>query len=81
MRLSAKKNDNGKIIRIDFESKNGKISITSRYLIDALNNIDNPEISIGFTEGINKSTGIAYPMVIKKQNSDDYIHIIMPLTI
>lgn len=62
-------------------NKDGKISITSRYLIDALNNIDSPEISIGFTEGINKSTGIAYPMVIKKQDSDDYIHIIMPLTI
>ena len=60
-------------------NKNGKISITSRYLIDALNNIDGKDISLGFSEGIDKTTGISYPMVLKKQNSNDYIHIIMPL--
>ncbi len=61
--------------------KNGKINITSRYLIDALNNIDNKKVSLGFSEGVDKTTGLAYPLVLKNQKSDDYIHIIMPLSI
>ncbi len=60
-------------------SKDGKINITSRYLIDALNVIDSDEISIGFTEGIDQTSNIAAPMLLKKQGSDDYIHILMPI--
>lgn len=60
-------------------NKNGKISIPSRYLIDALNNIDSKNVSLSFSEGINKTTGLLFPLVLKNQKSDDYIHIIMPL--
>lgn len=60
-------------------SKNGKITITSRYLIDALNVIDSDEISVGFTEGIDQTSNIAAPMILKKQGSDDYLHILMPI--
>lgn len=72
--------ENDSIIETEVD-KTGKISITSRYLIDALNNIDSKEVSLGFSEGINKSTGISYPLVLKKLNSDDYIHIIMPISV
>lgn len=71
--------ENDSVIEADAE-KDGKISITSRYLIDALNNIEGKNIIISFSEGINKTTGISYPMVLKKVKSDDYIHIIMPIS-
>lgn len=70
--------ENDSVIETKVE-KDGKVSTTSRYLIDALNNIDSREIFLGFSEGINKSTGISYPIVLKSEKSDDYIHIIMPL--
>lgn len=60
-------------------SKNGKISITSRYLMDALNVIGSPEIYLGFTEGIDEKINIPHPLILKNSNSDDYIHIIMPI--
>lgn len=62
-------------------NKDGKISITSKYLIDALSVIDDDKISINFSTGIDKNTNIAAPMVLKKEKSDDYIHILMPITI
>lgn len=71
--------ENDSIIKTKVE-KDGKISITSRYLIDALNVIDNDEIIIGFSEGVDKTSNIAAPMIIEKKKSDDYIHILMPVT-
>lgn len=52
----------------------GKITLNSRFIIDALNAIDSEEIFIGFNQKLE-------PFIIKKANEkeDDYKHIIMPL--
>lgn len=60
-------------------SQSGKIYVISHYLLDALNAIDSSDISISFTESVDKNTGLPHPLVIKKQSSDDYIHIILPV--
>lgn len=72
--------ENDSIINTEVD-KDGKISITSKYLIDALSVIDSAKISVSFSTGIDKNTNIAAPMVLKKQNSDDYVHILMPITL
>ena len=72
--------ENDSIINTEVD-KDGKISITSKYLIDALSVIDSTKISVSFSTGIDKNTNIAAPMVLKKQNSDDYVHILMPITL
>ncbi len=61
--------------------KDGKISITSKYLLDALNVMDGEDIVIGFSETINKTTNMATPMILKNKGSDDYIHILMPVSL
>lgn len=71
--------ENDSIIETKVE-KEGKISVTSKYLIDALNVIDSDDIIIGFSEGIDKTSNIAAPMIIKKKKGDDYIHILMPVS-
>jgi len=57
-------------------NEDGKIFMTSHYLLDALNVIDSPKISINFNNG---ATGnpIESAMILKGTNSEDYIHIIM----
>lgn len=50
----------------------GKITLNSRYIIDALNSIDSEEISLGFN-------GKLEPFSITKTNQEDFTHIIMPL--
>ena len=62
-------------------SKDGKISITSKYLLDALNVMDGEDIIIGFSESIDKITNMAVPMILKNKGSDDYIHILMPVSL
>lgn len=61
-------------------NKDGKISITSKYLLDALNVMDSADILIGFSEGVDKASNIAIPMILKNKGSDDYVHILMPVT-
>jgi DNA polymerase III, beta subunit len=54
-------------------SGDGKITLNSRFLIDALNSISEKEISFGFS-------GKLAPVVIKNNKKEnDYVHIIMPL--
>lgn len=50
----------------------GSVTLNSRYLIDALNCIDDTEVSFSFS-------GKLAPCVLQAINSDDYKHIIMPL--
>ena len=50
----------------------GKITLNSRYVLDALNTIEQDKIEFGFSGKLN-------PVVIKNQKSEDYVHIIMPL--
>lgn len=57
----------------------GKVSITSKYLIDALNVLSTPVISVNFTNVTEKVNAINAPMILKEKGSDDYIHILMPI--
>ena len=68
------KNDSSLDTKVD---ENGKISITSRYLLDALNVISTPEVSINFTDNTEGLGVIDSAMVLKESNSDDYIHVLM----
>lgn len=61
--------------------KDGKISITSKYLLDAINVMSGVEISIGFSEGVDKVSNMAIPIILKNKGSDDYIHILMPVSV
>lgn len=70
--------ENESIINVKVE-KAGKISVISKYLLDALNVVNTPEITLGFSEGVDESTNLPAPLIIKNLNSDDYIHIIMPV--
>ncbi|MBQ8985513.1 DNA polymerase III subunit beta [Candidatus Saccharibacteria bacterium] len=70
--------ENDSIINTKVDNE-GKITITSKYFIDALSVVDSEKIHIAFSTGIDKNTNISAPMVIKKQNSDDYVYILMPL--
>ena len=58
---------------IDTEvSDDGKINLNSRFLLDALNVIDDKSVVIEFSSRIT-------PIVLKNKSSDEYTHIIMPL--
>ena len=59
--------------------KDGKISVTSRYLLDALNVISTPKISINFNDKSQNLSVIESALVLKESNSEDYIHILMPV--
>lgn len=50
----------------------GKINLNSRFLIDALNVLDENIIHLEFSNRIS-------PIVLKNKKNDDYTHIIMPL--
>ncbi|MBQ3293080.1 DNA polymerase III subunit beta [Candidatus Saccharibacteria bacterium] len=59
--------------------QDGKISVTSRYLLDALNVIATPKISINFNDKSKNLSVIESALVLKESNSEDYIHILMPV--
>lgn len=50
----------------------GEVAINSRYIIDALNVIDQEKVTFAFSGKLN-------PCVLKPVNDDSYLHIIMPL--
>ena len=49
-----------------------KVNLNSRFLLDALNALEEPEITFEFSDGV-------APIVLKNQKSNKYTHIIMPL--
>lgn len=53
-------------------SGDGKITLNSRYILDALNVIDDENVVISFN-------GKLEPCVIAPSNSNDYTHVVMPL--
>ena len=55
-------------------TEEGKLALSSRYLIDALNSLSEPEITMEFKSHTS-------PLVLRNQKSDDYTHMIMPLDI
>ena len=59
--------------KIDTEvEKEGKITLNSRFLIDALNVMDEDEVYFEFSDRV-------APILLKNKKSKDYTHIIMPL--
>ena len=52
--------------------ESGKVTLNSKYLLDALNAATEDEISFCFS-------GKLSPVVIKNVKNNDYTHIIMPL--
>ena len=58
---------------IDAKIENeGKINLNSRFLLDALNNLEEENIIFSFSEKIT-------PILLKNKTNDKYTHIIMPL--
>ena len=53
-------------------SGDGQVTLNSRYLIEALGVIDEPQITFGFS-------GKLAPCVVRASNNSGYTHIIMPL--
>ena len=50
----------------------GKVTLNSRFLMDALNSLEEPDLIIEFN---NKIT----PVLLRNKKNNDYIHIVMPL--
>ncbi len=50
----------------------GKITLNSRFLLDALNALDGKKVKFQFSNNLN-------PIVLKVTDKEDYIHIVMPL--
>ena len=53
-------------------TEEGKVNLNSRFLIDALNVLDEKDIIIEFADRIE-------PVILRNKKNDDYIHIVMPL--
>ena len=53
-------------------NKEGKINLNSRFLLDALNALEEPEINFDFADRV-------APVVLTNKKSNKYTHIIMPL--
>lgn len=53
-------------------SKDEKVFVSSRYILDALNSLTSDEVKIGFSGGV-------MPIKLENSDSDSYIHIVMPL--
>ena len=53
-------------------NKAGKINLNSRFLLDALNALEEPEITFEFSDRV-------APILLKNQKSNKYTHIVMPL--
>lgn len=53
-------------------SADGKVNLNSRFLLDALNVLDEKELEFSFSDHV-------APIVIKNKSDDTYTHIIMPL--
>ena len=63
--------ENTSEIETDIE-KDERVTLNSRFLIDALNAIDEDKVKLGFS-------GKLSPIVVKNEKSNKYTHIIMPL--
>lgn len=52
--------------------KPGKVRLNSRFLLDALNALEEPEIKLDFSDGVK-------PITLRNKKNNKYTHIIMPL--
>ena len=63
--------ENDSVIETAIEVE-GKVNLNSRYLIDALNALEEDEVEFVFADRIS-------PVVLKNKKGDEYTHIVMPL--
>lgn len=63
--------ENKSEIKIKVET-DGKVTLNSRFVLDALNVLDGNEVEFGFSNRLD-------PVVIKVKNDKRYVHIVMPL--
>ena len=54
------------------EGEEGKIAFNSRYLLDVLSVLDRGQVAI-------ETTTSSSPGVFKPTDSDDYVHVVMPM--
>ncbi len=59
-------------VPITLEGENHNISIDASYLLDVLNVLEGKKIKLNLIGSLN-------PLVLKKEDSDDYIYLIMPI--
>jgi len=59
-------------VPIQLEGENHKISVDASYLLDVLKVIDDKKVKLDLIGSLN-------PLVVKKENNDDYIYLIMPI--
>lgn len=69
--IASELGENDSIIETEV-SDDGKINLNSRFLLDALNVLDDKNVDIEFSSRIT-------PIVLRNKGSDEYTHIIMPL--
>ncbi len=62
---------NNSEIAVDVEA-DGKVTLNSRFLLDAINALNAERVSFGFSNKLD-------PVVIRGVGEEDYIHIVMPL--
>ncbi|HRF96789.1 MAG TPA: hypothetical protein PLZ51_16390, partial [Aggregatilineales bacterium] len=70
---SNERGDNESIIETTVNGEGLNISFNIKYLMDVLNVIDDYNV-------IFQSNGTGAPGVIRLENRDDFVHIIMPMT-
>lgn len=63
--------ENNSEIKIEVAT-DGKVTLNSRFLLDALNVLDGNAVRFGFSNKLD-------PVVLKAEGDDKYIHIVMPL--
>lgn len=71
---SAERGDNEGEVYANVEGEGLEISFNIKYLIDVLKVIDNPNVVL-------ESSGSAHPGVIRPDGSNNFIHVIMPMSI
>ena len=63
--------ENNSSIKIEVKA-DGKVTLNSRFLLDALNVLNDKEVEFGFSNKLD-------PVVLRDKKSTEYVHIIMPL--
>ncbi|MBL8162519.1 MAG: DNA polymerase III subunit beta, partial [Anaerolineae bacterium] len=74
MGMSAERGDNEGMLDAAVEGEPINISFNIRYLIEVLNVISDERV-------VFESNGPANPGVIRPENRDDFVHIIMPMSL
>lgn len=69
--IASELGENDSSIETNVETE-GKIRLNSRFLIDALNSLDDKKITFNFSSKIS-------PVILQNKKNQDYTHIVMPL--